>query len=46
MLLGLWKKSKLIKEKVDKVHNEINKECTDDLQKKFQLFKAILERNM
>ena len=39
-------KSKLIKEKVDKVNNEINKKCTDHLPKKFQLSKATLERNI
>ena len=32
----ILEKSKLIKEMVDKVNNEINKKCTDHLLKKFQ----------
>ena len=38
-------KSKLIKDEVNKVNNEINQKCPDHLLKKFQLSRATLERN-
>ena len=39
-------KSKLIKDEVHKVNDEINQKCPDHLLKKFQLSRATLERNI
>lgn len=39
-------KTKLIKEEVDKVRNEIHQNCPDHLLKKFQFSMKTLERNM
>lgn len=39
-------KSKLIKDEVHKVNDEINRKCPDHLLKKFQLSRATLEKNV
>lgn len=39
-------KSKLIKDEVHMVNDEINQKCPDHLLKKFQLSRATLEKNI